>query len=344
MGEKSTCLVCFLRTNYNVFHKFHPLQGFCPHSERQFSSKPLFKIVLKLCVFNFAACLIFVVPFVSYLFVLPEICRSDGFMCLIFFIDILNLSGFVIMSLYLFFILKNQKLEMNCWCYIYHSPGVYGLGKILFPNEIKKIRFRKLLAFVLVFFVNVFTGVLCFYFPYDTFSGKFFRKPFIFICYSIQWYIVLELSRRINTINYVLDALKRNVYLNVTKLTTDRLQKFSRLIFLINSNVRQNMKYMAVIVSLWITQSTIGLIFNIFVMIRLYNCDLGSLSILKSRSLATILEIIILLVIAEENINKKVNFIIAIIRLMTKKMYSLEDREMLFAYFNYMKRSKVLAF
>lgn len=284
----------------------YPLQGFCPHL-KQFSPKPVFKVNRKLIIFNVVFSLIFVVPCFSYLFVLPGICRSDdGLMCLIFSIDTLFISVSIAMSYYLFFVLKLQKQEMNCWCQIFYYPEMYSLEKILLPSEIKKIKFRKLVAHICVLCVNALMGVLYFYFPYDDYPGHNFRKPFIFLCYSMQWYIVLELSQRINTIKNILNALKKSIILNISSITNDRLQNYCKLILVINSNVRMNMKYMAVVISLWISQSTIGLIFNIYVSIRLHNYNRGGLSNLETRSVALILEIIILLVIAEESVNKQV--------------------------------------
>lgn len=321
MGKNSTCLVCLIRTNYNIFERCFPIQGYCEHSKTQFSSKPRFRLNRRLYILNIVLCLAFFIPLSSYLSILPTICRSDGFMCLIFSIDALNLSLSVLMSVCLFFVMKVQKLEMNCWSYIFQNPEVYNLDKILLSSEIKKIQFKKFFDFVLILIANIFIGVLCFYFPYDVFSGQALRRPSIFLCYSFQCYMVFELVQRINIIKYVLDAFTRSLILNDETLTVDRAQKYCKLILVINSNVKLSMVFMSMMVFLWISQSTIGLIFNIFVTIRLYDYDLGSLTTLETRCVATILEIIILLVIAEESVNKKVRFIQIIFALNTNNFF-----------------------
>lgn len=309
MGENSTCLVCLIRPNYYVSARYYPVQGYCEHSKTRFSIKPRFKINRKLCVLNIFLCLLFIVPLTSYIYIMPKICRSDSFMCLIFSVDVLILVVFNFMYVFLFFVIRIQKLELNCWIKIFYAPEVYKLEKILLSSEIKQIQFKKFVVFVLILFANICMGVLYFCFPYDVYSGHFLRRPFIFLCYSFQWYMVFEMVQRINNIKYVLEAFTKSIVFNNEKLSISRLQKYSKLVLVINSNFKLTMVIMSMLVFLWISQSTAVLIFNIFITIRLCDSNFGSLTSLGTMSVATILAIIVLLVVAEENVNRKVRFV-----------------------------------
>jgi hypothetical protein len=90
--------------------------------------------------------------------------------------------------------------------------------------------------------------------------------------------------------------------------TNSTFRNYYSLINLINLNTSVMMDYMATLLVMWIFTSVVSLIFNIYILIDFYDYGLCTLSILGARTLVTILQMLLVLVIAERKVNKKVSF------------------------------------
>jgi hypothetical protein len=311
MGKDSTCLVCILRANYDLFRRTYPVQGYCPHSKTNFSPKPQFKLSQKLLVHNIVMILLYVAPLISYAIYLPEVCRTDKSLCLIFIADELHLFCCIVLSLMLFAKIKFYQFELNCWSFIFDNPEVYHLGPIMSHDAVKKFGVSRNVTVLFTFLANVAMGLLYFFFPYDYLPGNLLRKLSIFTSYWFYGYGILEIIQRIKILGIVLRACKKSIMTvlsdQLSIRTNSVFRNYFTLINLINLNITMIMRYMAIFLVMWMLSSIVSLIFNIYVLIEFYDYDLYTLSTLETRTLATILEILILLIIAEEKINRKVS-------------------------------------
>jgi hypothetical protein len=326
MGKDSTCLVCILRVNYDIFQRFYPVQGYCQHSKTYFSPKPQFKLCQKLLIHN--AVLFYVAPLISYSLYLPEVCRTDKFLCLIFIADVVYLVCGIVVSVTLFVKIKFYQFELNCWSFIFDNPEVYHLGPIMSYDAIKKFRVCRGVTFLLIFLANFAMGLIYFYFPSDYLPGHILRRLSILTSYWFHSYGALEITRRVKVLALVLRACEKSfmtVFCDKLLIrTTSKFRNYFTLINLINLNITMMMEYMAILLVMWILISIVSLIFNIYVLIDFYDYDLCTMSTFATRTLATILEILVVLIIAEEKVNRKVSNLLHIIsRLIYQKIFNL---------------------
>jgi hypothetical protein len=320
MGKASTCLVCLLRVNYDIFQRFYPVQGYCQHSKTYFSSKPQYKISQKLLVHNIVMALLYVAPLISYSIYMPEVCRTDKSLCLIFIADEIYLVCGIVLSLILFAKIKFNQLELNCWSFIFDNPEVYHLGPIMSHDAIKKFRVYRAVTFLLIFSANFAMGFLYFYFPYDYLPGHVLRRLSILTIYCFHSYGALEITRRVKVLALVLRACEKSfmtVFCDKLPIRIkSKFRNYFTLINLINLNITMMMKYLAFLLVMWILTSIVSLIFNIYVLIDFYDYDLCTLSTLATRTLTTILEILVVLIIVEEKVNRKVSNLLHISNIM----------------------------
>jgi hypothetical protein len=312
MGKASTCLVCILRENYDLYEKFYPVQGYCPHSKTYFSHTPHYKFSRKCLVPNIIITLFCVAPLVSYSIYLPEVCRHDKSLCVIFVADEIYIICCIILSLILFVKLKSQQCELNFWSFLFDNPEMYHLGPIMSRRAIKKFRIYKSVTFLFIFLIHFITGLLYFYTPYDYLPGSVLRRVSIVASYCYYGYGAWEISQRIKILGVVLKACEKSfVTVLCDKLSTrtnSTFRNYYSLINLINLNTSVMMDYMATVLVMWIFTSVVSLIFNIYILIDFYDYGLCTLSILGARTLVTILQMLLVLVIAERKVNKKVSF------------------------------------
>lgn len=297
-----SCFVCLWRSNYDPIHVAYPIQGFCEHSKWRFSSKPEFRISRWFMAHNAVMAATYIFPFISYMYYIPEACNKETSSCLLYIVDATNVICCVLLTFILFTKTKFYNFELNCWVYIFVNPKEFGLNRIVENSEFYAFRKRRIISFVFILLVNTIIGFLYFYFPYDHLPGGCLRKYAALTCYGFMCYGVLVIIHRIKIVGLLYEGLKKSLYFNPSSF-----DKYSKLICLIHFNMTHLNNYMMFILIIWICLSTFSLIINIYVLIDIYGFSLCHLGPLEGRTLVTILGIVIVLIIAEQNLNRRVS-------------------------------------
>jgi hypothetical protein len=317
--DVQNCMVCNLQSNFDLFRYILPIQYYCPHSKYFFSIKPSCKAP-KRSLFGLSLFFLFlVVPLLSYIFNFSLACQTKQSFCYMFFLDELYIVcgiGFGVVTL---LTTKNQIREITCWLQIFENRKFYHLQSIIHGNDVKKFKvYRGLSVFIIV--INSVFLPFCFVSSYDSLPSSSVRKLGLSFCYAIQIKMSLEIIKRISLIGAILKAFKTSLRICfMDRLSTGSdprnkclmniLNKYQSLMRKLKGNIATFMQYVTIVLILWSTVYILLLIFYIFILIKYNDFHCPAMGLVLSRMFNAVIQMLMLLVRAEDDINKRVSLL-----------------------------------
>jgi hypothetical protein len=320
--DVQNCMVCNLQSNFDLLRYMFPIQYYCPHSKYFFSIKPSCKASRR-SLFGLSLLFFFlVISLFSYIFNFSSACQTKESFCYMFILDELGIvcgSGFCVVSL---LTTKIQIREITCWLQIFENRKFYYLESIIYGNDVKKFKVsRRLSAFVMV--INCVFLPFCFVFSYDSLPSSYIRKLGLAFCYAIQIKMNLEIIKRISLIGAILKAFKtslRTCFMDRlstgsgprNKCLMNVFKKYQSLMRELNANIATFMQYVTIVLFMWSTVYILVMMFYIFILIKYNDFHRPSMGLVLTRVVNAVIQILMLLVRAEEDINRRVSLLFCI--------------------------------
>jgi hypothetical protein len=308
--RSSNCVVCLLRSNYDLCQLLLPLKGYCQHSWLKLyrSKRPYFRFLRRLQIFDYVFQTFLCWPIFTYFYYLPSICSSNNkSLCLILLTDQSFVISTCVVSLIHITQFKTKHLEANGWISIVENRRSYGLKDVFNSKKSKTLIRRRNLMLAAFYVLIIGTTVIQLVVSYDNIPWNGSRKFLLLLCFTFQGYISLDLTQRFKIIGAILDALKRALTKKRSRNLKRPFIKYNNLILAIRINLNLFMKMMTVPLVSWILTVIGSLILNIYISIKFPEYDLYTLILLQSRTVVTIMSIFIILYSAEKNLKEKVS-------------------------------------
>jgi hypothetical protein len=318
--DVQNCMICNLHSNFDFFRYILPIRYYCPHSKYLFSIKPSCKASKRSLYGLSILVLLLVVPLLSYILNFSLACQTKQSFCYMFFLDELYIVCGIGLCMVTVLTTKIQIREITCWLQIFENRKFYHLQSIIHGNDVKKFKFyRRLSALNIV--LNCMFLPVCIIFSYDSLPSSHVRKFAIAFCYVFQIRMILEIIKRISLIGAILKAFKTSIRTCfMDRLSTGSgprnkclmnvFKKYQTFVRELNTNIAIFMQYVTLVLFLWSTVHILMLIFYIFILIKYNDFNYPSMGVVLSRILNAGMEILMLMVRAEADINRKVSFFV----------------------------------
>jgi hypothetical protein len=319
--EINNCVNCILESRFDLVRALFSNRRYCQHKIFFKTTRTYSKMSKPFLIWNIFSLLCFIFPWYTYIAYLPLACESDKNFCLVYLGELIFATVTLFMACVGLTQLKFEVTEFNSWAMMSEKRKFFGLKHIMSLTQFKHLILTREFVLALNVITSVLSILLYYTLSYDNLPWNQYRKFLQVACYSLQYYIGIDLVIRIRMIGSILENFfqtLRNTLLNnrypifvrdskSVSLETV-LKRYTRLILTINKNNKLMMKYMSLIFFTYYLTVATSLILNLYVLIEFGDYSIYILFAVEFRTVSTITRIIGVFVIAEECLNRKVSF------------------------------------
>ena len=304
------CLVCLWSSKFDASEYAFSVHAFCSHQKYHHSPTSQYKISKPFLVFFVIGMVFLVVASTSYFFEIPKSCQNLNSSCMTFISDLLFTTCSTMQGLFVLRSTKTYVSELNSWLFIFENPHLYGCVQILDSPAYARFKVAKILSPVIFSFSCILT-VVGFSRSYHDSSWVLVRKSAVYVLYGYHGLSTVRLVKRFSLIGASLRALERSLsrllQKRSRKMLINRLKRWQNCVSRIHSNISMFMETAVFLLVLWFIVATTSLVFNIFILIKYEDYDVQDVVYLQVRNLVSVVGIFVILVMCEEDVNKKVS-------------------------------------
>lgn len=299
MAGSVNCFICIIHSKFDPFHFLDPIKGFCRHAKVFKSVEPEYKLVKTFLILNVVIIISTTIPFLSFLYYTPTICKKQQSFCLIFIAD----QIFIFISLVIggtsCLNLKAHLKHLNHWLKVFQMIQTTLDNVRLKKRDIRKITFHRrftIWSIILAAAINLILFLTLR--SFDDLPWNIFRKICFLSAYNLHGYCIFDVNQKIKVMCTVSTSLKRSLkcslqsrlYNFVQKKKVLILKPYFDLALIISRSYTFFSKSISLPVLLWNIYLTIFIILNMAVIFKCGDYDIYTLGAVEIRVLFTIIE------------------------------------------------------
>jgi hypothetical protein len=316
----NNCLVCLLKSRFDIFRLIFPVTGTCQHSSTSKPPIPYYSISWTVVLVDVLLIICLVASCVKCFIDLPQIYKTDKTLGLILLSDQVFVMVSIVSGLLQLLSMKEQTTEFNAWIATINQRRFYGVKDILSEQKANRFIFFRDVSIIMTSLSSIGGLTLIFAVPYDHLSGHWYRKLLLILCYSHQSYITQDLAHRIRIVGVILNTFKQTLKKCLTsntypifakktgELTLGRiLKKYTNFILVIHMNMNLFMRHISGILILYCLTVIASLIVNIYVLIKFNDYNIYTLLVIQMRIAVMVTSIVFVFITAENSLKNKVS-------------------------------------
>jgi hypothetical protein len=303
----TNCFVCLSRSYFDRFLVLYQINGFCQHSQSNFSSSPTFRVSKIAVILNLLVTLSMVFPATSYLLSLKMVCTANRSLCLILIADQIYIFSSIFLEAVIAVKIETIHQDTLSWLNIFENREFYGLGDIVDEKKLRKFVIARSGGVLMIFCGMISGGMYLFSnHAYDNLMWSYARKVSLIVASTLQAFILVEAFHRIFIMGNVLEAMKKTLRKNFNR-DFNLFKKQVHLISVVNNNTRLLITLITVLLIVWILTTIIFLIFNIYALTDHASHDIFTIILTQVKTSFSIMGVTVFFYIHDENIKKKVS-------------------------------------
>ena len=301
------CLPCTLYSVYDPFRYLFPIRFYCPHSRLLYSKKPVCKLSRKSFFCHILITMLMIVPPVYYFLHLSDVCKQQNSMCFLSISDRIFLSGTVFMAIIDLKKIKPHLYEFDSWLYIFRKRKSFSLTKVIQVSYLRRFKLLRLFSFVIIL-INLFISTFSYFSLLNKLPVNISLQILRSYYYILQQRNITEIMRKISLFGTTLQSFEESLKTCVTSNTNLELtfRRYQSLVRRINGTISLFLEQMAIVLFVWTLMAVIFLVLNFYILIKYEDYDVYVMSVIHIRLFNTIFAIVIILILTEQDINKKV--------------------------------------